>query len=477
MATPPDSDATSQALAQEVARLTRKLARERSIRLEAEVIAEKGLRDLYQRQGELQTLERIAARANQDDRVRDVLQFALEEICRFHDWKAGHGYMLRQEEEKAILVPAGIWFATDPDAFKPFHRVSGHIEFAVGQGLPGRAYQSARPIWISDLAEDHNFPRLGVGLACGLRSAVAFPVLSGKTVVAVLEFFDTESRACSESLLDMLAQVGTQLGRVIERQEAEKALRIRAEELTKALDQAEAADRAKSAFLAAMSHELRTPLNAIIGFSEVMQHEIAGALNERYKEYAGDIHRSGIHLKNVINDILDLSKVVVGALTLREAPVALSSLVENCTRIISPMATTGQVTLTCTLAPDLPVLQADETRLQQTILNLLSNAVKFTHPLGEVGLDIAREHDGGVAIAITDTGIGMSQEDIVIALEPFRQIDSALSRRYEGTGLGLPLAKAFIELHGGALKIDSTPNVGTTVRLLLPPSRCMKIAA
>jgi len=476
LATPPDGP-TAEELLREVARLTRKLERERAIRLEAEAIAEKGLRDLYQRQRELQTLEAIAARANQDGSLRDVLQFALEEICRFHGWKAGHGYILRQEDGQAVLAPAGIWFATDPENFKPFRRVSAHAEFAMGHGLPGRAYQLAQPIWLPDLDADHNFPRLGVALACGLRSAVAFPVLSGDAVVGVLEFFDTEMREASAGLLEMLAQAGTQLGRVIERQQARETLQARAVELAKARDEAEAADRAKSAFLAAMSHELRTPLNAIIGFSDMMQHQVAGELNARYRDYAGDIQKSGIHLKNIINDILDLSKVAVGELQLREAPLCLTALAENCERIIRAMAQNGQVTLACTLAPGLPPLLADETRLQQTILNLLSNAVKFTPPHGAVRFDIARDAEGGIVITIADTGIGMSAEDIAVALEPFRQIDSSLSRRYEGTGLGLPLARAFAELHGGRLVITSAPSVGTTVRLLLPAARCLKAAA
>jgi len=296
-------------------------------------------------------------------------------------------------------------------------------------------------------------------------------------VVGVLEFFDTETRDPSESLLEMLGQAGTQLGRVIERQLAQETLQARAVELARARDAAEAADLAKSAFLAAMSHELRTPLNAIIGFSEIMLAELAGPMNEQYLDYAGDIQRSGIHLKNIINDILDLSKIAVGEMTLREAPMSLRQLAENCERIVAPLAASGQVTLTCALAPDLPLLQADETRLQQTILNLLSNAVKFTPPLGAVRATILRESDGGIAVTIADTGIGMTEAEITLALEPFRQIDSSLSRRYEGTGLGLPLAKAFAELHGGRLVIESVPSVGTTIRLLLPASRCLKAAA
>jgi signal transduction histidine kinase len=461
----------------EIDRLKRRLERERATRLEAEAIAEKGLRDLYQRQRELQTLERIAANANQGGSIREVLQFCLEEVCSYHDWKAGHGYLVHGAGREAMLRPANVWFATTPQALKPFHRVTKHSEFHIGEGLPGRALDRGTPVWIGDLSEDKGFPRLGVGWACGLRSAVSFPVFSGARIVAVLEFFDTVIREPSESISDMMRQIGTQLGRVIERQQAADALRAQTVELTAARDRAQAADRAKSAFLANMSHELRTPLNAVIGFSELMQMQTAGPLSERYIEYAGDIHRSGVHLKNVINDILDLSKSAVGALQLREDEVSLPNIVRACQRSMLTLAEAGQVMLETTVASDFPPLLADETRLQQIILNLLSNGVKFTPPGGKVTLTASLQADGGVLVEVRDSGIGMSAEDIAVAMEPFRQIDSSLSRRYEGTGLGLPLARTLTELHGGALTLQSQPSVGTSVAITLPASRVIRTVA
>jgi signal transduction histidine kinase len=474
LATQPDPIA---ALQDENARLRRKLERERATRFEAEAIAEKGLRDLYERQRELQMLERIARQANEGATISAVLAFALEEICRFHDWKAGHAYLVAGEGDRLVLRSTGLWFTVQPDSFKAFGRVSRHAEFAAGQGLPGRALQLATPVWVRDLAEDENFPRQDIGDACGLRSAVSFPVMSGTQVAAVLEFFDTALREPGPGLLQVMEQVGTQLGRVIERQRAEAALRAQTRELARARDAAEAADRAKSAFLANMSHELRTPLNAIIGFSELMLDGIHGPLDAQYRDYLSDIRGSGVHLKNIINDILDLSKVAVGALELRESRMSLRDLVENCHRTVQPLAEAGQVALALDAAADLPLLLADQTRLQQSVLNLLSNAVKFTPPSGCVALTVRRRDDGPVEIIIRDSGIGMSAGDIAIALQPFRQIDSSLSRRYEGTGLGLPLAKAFAELHGGSLGFESKPNQGTTVTLTLPAARCLKEAA
>src|SRR5579862_5419406 len=183
--------------------------------------------------------------------------------------------------------------------------------------------------------------------------------------------------------LEALVAENEQLKRLLERGHAawavtEEELRAQIGELTKARDEASYADRAKSAFLANMSHELRTPLNAIIGFSEMMQCEVAGALNEKYRSYAEDIQRSGLHLKEVVNGILDLSKIEMGSLELREAPIYIPDITEACIRLVGPLAVTGQVRLASAIAPSLPTLWGDETRLKQAVLNLLSNAVKFT---------------------------------------------------------------------------------------------------
>jgi signal transduction histidine kinase len=456
-------------------RLKRRLERERTTRLEAEAIAEKGLRDLYERQQELQFLERIATASNQSRTAKDILQFAIEEIGRFHGWDTGHGFVTGMDEHGILLRSAGIWYAAHPEAVKSFRRVSQMSQFARQIGLPGRAQESGKPVWITDLATDTNFPRFGVAQACGLRSAVAFPVLCGEEVVAVLEFFAQEPRSPDRSILDLMAQVGTQLGRVIERQRAEESLRAQTAQLAKARDEAKDADRAKSSFLANMSHELRTPLNAIIGFAQMMQYQISGPLSDKYREYADDIQRSGNHLKDVVNGILDLSKIEVGALELWENPVQIAEIADVCRRLISPLADAAQVTLAFEIATDLPILMADETRLKQAMLNILSNAVKFTTPGGKVALAAYLE-SSELVIAIADTGIGMRPEDVIIAMKPFRQIDSALNRRYEGTGLGLPLAKAFTELHGGRLEITSAPGVGTTIQLRIPARRVEKAA-
>jgi signal transduction histidine kinase len=239
-----------------------------------------------------------------------------------------------------------------------------------------------------------------------------------------------------------------------------------------------AANRAKSEFLANMSHELRTPLNAIIGFSEIMKNQAFGPLGSpQYLEYMEDIHDSGNHLVDIINDILDLSKIEAGRMELKEAKLPLQAIIDSCMRIIHERAESAEIELTTSVPDDLPDLHADERLVKQMLINLLSNAVKFTPAGGTVTVG-AQFKGGALLIGVADTGIGMSREEALIALEPFRQVDGSHSRQLEGTGLGLPLVKSYIELHGGSFRLDSGSGKGTLVTLTFPPERTMaKIAA
>ncbi|HEY0521773.1 MAG TPA: ATP-binding protein [Stellaceae bacterium] len=235
-----------------------------------------------------------------------------------------------------------------------------------------------------------------------------------------------------------------------------------------ALEEAESANRTKSEFLANMSHELRTPLNAIIGFSQIMREGMFGVVeNQRYAGYVADIHRSGEHLLALVNDILDISKVEAGRLELALDFVDLAALIRVCIDTVAGRAREGQVAVVCDTPADLPPIVADEIRLKQILLNLLSNAVKFTNADGQVCVAVSSGPDG-TEIRVRDSGIGMRPDEIEIAMQPFRQLDGSLARKYEGTGLGLPLTKCLVELHGGTLDIASAPGAGTTVTVWLP---------
>jgi signal transduction histidine kinase len=248
-------------------------------------------------------------------------------------------------------------------------------------------------------------------------------------------------------------------------------LKHREQALRQTKEEAETANRSKTEFLANMSHELRTPLNAIIGFSEALTLGlIGGPLIPRQQSYVGDIHRSGLHLLDLINDVLDLSKIDAGHLVLRNETVRVGEIIAACCKLVRGRADQNGVRFDAECAADLPPIVADPVRLKQILINLLSNAIKFTPPDGSVRLSVSYA-DGEVTFAVTDTGIGMSPEHIPMALEPFRQIDGSLARQHQGTGLGLPLAKRLTELHGGTLEITSKPGKGTRVTVRLRANR------
>jgi len=256
-----------------------------------------------------------------------------------------------------------------------------------------------------------------------------------------------------------------------ERKQMENALRL-------AKSEAEFASRTKSEFLANMSHELRTPLNAIIGFAEFIERQLHGPVGDaRYLEYLHDIHDSGIHLLNLINDILDVSKVEAGKMDLRETAFDISQLIEGSLRLVQDRALEAGVKLSSGSDERISDFIGDETRIKQVMVNLLSNAVKFTPRAGEVHVSSSLDPDsGGIVVVVTDTGIGIAAEDFENVLRVFGQVDSRINREYEGAGLGLPLTKALVELHDGVLGLESTVGQGTTFTITFPPERTVGLA-
>jgi signal transduction histidine kinase len=241
-----------------------------------------------------------------------------------------------------------------------------------------------------------------------------------------------------------------------------------------ALVETQEAARAKAAFLAAMSHELKTPLNAILGFSDLIQQELFGPINEpRYRSYISDIHMNGQHLLSKINDILDLSRIEGRLLDIEDRAVSVrESVVTACEMVRASRGDAAPIEIH--IQADMPLLKADPRRLQQVLAHLLSNAAKFTPREGRIEVRTLQSTEGGITIKITDTGIGMDPSRIGHALEPFKQLDSRLARRFEGVGLGLPLANALVQLHQGRLSIQSVPGAGTTVTVDFPPERTVE---
>jgi signal transduction histidine kinase len=322
--------------------------------------------------------------------------------------------------------------------------------------------------------------RLGAASGVDLfaRLKVACPDLVGvimtahvdsKTAIEALRHgaYDYVDKSCHPGeLYAVLDRCFEKLQLQHERSAAYQALRV-------AKETAERASAAKSEFLATMSHELRTPLNAIIGFSEMIVHQGLDALDaEQTLGYIKDINASGVHLLEIINDILDLSKAEAGMLEMSEDVTDVAQTIEAALRMVRARAERAGVQLRCDVSADLPYLLADERKLKQVLLNVLTNGIKFTLAGGEVSIEAA-ERGGELLLTIRDTGIGIAEADIPKAFETFRQIDNRLSRKYDGTGLGLPLARAMIRQHGGWLTLTSEVGVGTAVTIGFPAARVL----
>ena len=249
------------------------------------------------------------------------------------------------------------------------------------------------------------------------------------------------------------------------RKEAEAAMKLSAQ-------QAEIANRAKTELMANMSHELRTPLNAIIGFSSSIKEQMFGPIgHEKYLEYVCDIHSSGEHLLELINDILDVSAIEAGELKLNEENLDLCEVINAAIRLIMPRAVEGNVTLITECRQTLPKIYADERRVKQIAINLLSNAVKFTEEGGEVSVKVFLNDSGALTAVFADTGIGMDEKEMAVAMTKFGQVDGGLARKHQGTGLGIPLTQRLVEVHGGTFVMESEKGKGTTVTVTFPKER------
>lgn len=457
----------------EVDRLVKRLDRERRAKAESEAIAENALRELYKKQKEVKLLQIIATAANQTFAADDAMQIALDQVCAHTGWPVGHVY-LHTTEARGELVPSPLWHLDHLERFKRFREVTEQTHFKRGVGLPGRVLESGKPLWIIDVTKDSNFPRAKAAEDIGVRAAFGFPVLIGRKVAAVLEFFSEVAVEPDDALLEIMAHVGTQLGRVIERKRAEESLwdnnfRLQQaladnlhlyEDLKRKQSQLEIASKHKSQFLANMSHELRTPLNAILGYTQLILNNIYGAVPEKLTLVLGRIDISGRHLLDLINDVLDLSKIEAGQLKLNLTDYSMKDLVQNTIISMEPLASEKKLALKSVIANDLPLGKADERRIHQVLLNLVGNAIKFTDH-GEVRVEVSHRDDA-FRVSVVDTGLGIAVGDQERIFEEFQQADGSTTRKKGGTGLGLAIVKRIIALHGGTVGVESVFGEGST---------------
>ncbi len=422
-----------------------------------QAVVEKTEQTVRERTRQLQLLQSVAVAANEAHTVPEALGIVLDDVCRSMEWPVGHALLRTPGGEH--LVTSGTWHLSDSARWERFRTVTEKLRFSPGVGLPGRVLAQGTPAWVTDATADTGFPREEVCRELGLRAAMAFPVHLGAEVVAVLEFFGTDPAEPDQALIDLMADIGTQLSRVVERARAEQALQL-------SRDAAESASRTKSSFLAGMSHELRTPLNAIIGYSELLEEDLADLGQEAMVTDIERIRQSGKHLLGVINDILDLSKIEAGKMDLYLETFDVAAAVEEVAETVRPLVERNHSRFVIEVEPGVGEMRADLTKVRQTLLNLLGNAAKFTEG-GTVTLG-ARRDDGWIVVDVADTGIGMTPDQQALLFRPFSQVDSSPTRRYGGTGLGLVISRDFCRLMGGDVTVESELGRGSCFTVRLP---------
>jgi signal transduction histidine kinase len=315
-----------------------------------------------------------------------------------------------------------------------------------------------RPIHVPDVLSDPEYGRKDLVSMGGYRAVLAVPMLRDGEAIGLISL--SSKAPFTEKQMEVVTSFADQAVIAIENVRLFNEIQEKSAQL-------EVANKHKSDFLANMSHELRTPLNAIIGFSEALNDRLFGELNEKQAEYLGDIHESGKHLLSLINDILDLSKIEAGRMELDVSTFDLPAALSNAITLVRERAQRHAIDLALEVDKNLGAFSGDERKFKQIMLNLLSNAVKFTPDGGRIAVS-ARKDTTHVEISVQDTGIGIAPEDQGAVFEEFKQVGRDRLKKAEGTGLGLALTKRFVELHGGAIRLESVPGKGSTFTVSLP---------
>jgi len=393
--------------------------------------------------------------------LSDALPRMLQRICRTFDWELG--VMWEVDPGANLLRCLEVWPSSQTSEFE---RICYQRAFSPGTGLPGRVWKNLRPYWIPDVTLDGNFPRGPFAAAEGLHAAFAFPILSGENFLGVMEFFSYEIREPDEALLASFSGIGNQIGQFLERKgfEEERERLLVLEQAAR--NEAEEANRIKDEFLATLSHELRTPLTAILGWLSMLRTR---ALDEATAAHGLEtIERNARVQAQLIEDLVDVSRIVGGKLRLEVKTVDLLTVIEAAADVVRPAADARGVSIEIIEGPSVGPVSGDPARLQQVIWNLLSNAVRFTPREGYVRVFLRRP-GSSAEIVVSDTGAGIRSEFLPYVFERFRQAESPLTRSHHGLGLGLAIVRHLTELHGGTVRAESAgEGQGATFTVWLP---------
>lgn len=396
-------------------------------------------------------LQRITVAANESATVEDALQVCLDSVCGYFGWPVGHVFRIKDDSGEE-MVSAGLWHIEDHVHFAGFKTSTENLVVGLGQGLPGRVMRSGSPVWVTGGAR-RTMRRAKEAEECGLMAGFAFPVLVGREVVAVLEFFSTSGRRPESDLFEIMRDVGIQLGRVVERKRAEERLQF-------AMKEADQANRAKSAFLSNLSHELRTPMNAIVGFSELLRSNESDPLSGRQKDQVSTIIKAAHHMMSLINHVLDLAKIEAGHYELDQEWVSVQEVYRYCAGIAQQMADGEDVTLVLDEDPVPDVsIYADNTALSQAVLNLVSNAISYAGEYGPVEFRCQQFDGNNIRFVVRDQGPGIAPSDHDKLFQPFKRLATS-RRRSDGTGIGLNITRHLVTMMGAQLTVHSDVGEG-----------------
>jgi PAS domain S-box-containing protein len=397
--------------------------------------------------------------------VHEAAQKILRAACKTLDWEVG--VLWKVDHQENVLRCLEICHSSSM-ATPEFDQATQTFVFTKGVGLPGRIWETAKTHWIDNVTTDVSFPRAPVALREGLRGAFGFPILVGREVWGVIEFFSQQIRETDDELMKLAFGIGGQIGQFTQRKraEAERAAGFERERAARA--DAERADRLKDEFLATLSHELRTPLNAVIGWSRMLS---SGRLDRESAKHALEvIERNAWAQKQIIEDILDVSRVITGKLQLNRAPIDLVAIVDAALDAVRPAMEAKEIKIETIIDASLRMISGDADRLQQVVWNILSNAAKFTPTAGSVQISV-HQTETHVLLQVIDTGPGIDPDFLPHVFERFRQGDGSTTRTHGGLGLGLAIVRHLVELHGGTIAVENRrDNAGAifTIRLPLP---------